>query len=419
MRAALLALLVTAEVAAASPRVLNRLGDYWRLDRRNRLSAGTSAAPDASLLRLLASTGTLPGGECSGQTLTGTRGESINFTRSSAANCQQADGTWVQVATDQPRASNLMGQPGLLMEQAATNLVLYSRDLSNAAWAKSSMSCAQDATGITGVANSASTCTASNFIATATQSFSANGGRVTSVYVKRVSGSSALEMTRNNGGSWTALNSSNCYNATTYAAQNINSTTWSRCWMVANVNGPVVGLRMNADGDSFIIDAVQDESVNFIDAPTSPIFTTSTSVARSGDVAYVNNPSGFIDSVGCMAAKVLKASAYYGGGNPRVLETGGGRLVAQGSAVYVGDNANIAIDYRTTFGTALDLVSRWNTSGSQLAIVVNAGTPATATYDGTMLGANVRLGIDGSGAQALNGWLANVRLGASTGDCAQ
>jgi hypothetical protein len=231
MRAALLALLVTAEVAAASPRVLNRLGDYWRLDRRNRLSTGASAAPDASLFRLLSSTSTIPGGECSGQTVTGTRGESINFTRSSAANCQKADGTWVAVSTDQPRASNFMGQPGLLMEQTATNLVLHSRDLSNAAWTASNLTCTRNAVGVTGVSNSASTCTTgtSTFLGTVTQPLTTSSGRVTSVYVKRVAGSSALEMTRNNGGSWTALNSSNCYNATTYAAQSINSTSWSRC----------------------------------------------------------------------------------------------------------------------------------------------------------------------------------------------
>lgn len=419
MRAALLALLVTAEVAAASPRVLNRLGDYWRLDRRNRLSAGTSAAPDVSLFRLLSSTSTIPGGECSGQTVTGTRGESINFTRSSAANCQKADGTWVAVSTDQPRASNLMGQPGLLMEQTATNLALYSRDLSNATWTTSAMTCTKNATGIDGVSSSASTCTASNFIGSVTQAITTSGARVTSVFVKRVTGTSTLEMTRNNGGSWTALNSSNCFNATTYVAQNINSANWSRCWVLSNVTNPVIGFRANADGDSFVIDAVQDEGTTFTDVPTSPIFTTSTTVARAGDVAYVNNPSDFSNTTGCMAAKIFKTSAGYAGANPRILETGGGRVVATGSAVYASDNTNTAIDYRTTFGTLLDVVTRWTTSTNQLAIVVNTGTPATASYDGSMLGTTVRFGIDSSGTQALNGWLANIRLGAATGDCAQ
>lgn len=418
MRAALLALLVAAEVTAA-PRVLNRLGPYPRLDRRDRLG-GAAAVPDASLLRFLPSTASIPGGECSGQSVTGTRGESINFSRGSSANCQKADGTWVAVTTNQPRVSNLIGQPALLVEQEATNLVLRSRDLANGVWNSSNLTCLRDATGITGVSNSATTCTTgtSTFLGTVTQSLTTSGTRITSVYVKRVAGSASLEMTRNNGGSWTTLNSSNCYNATTYAAQSINSSTWSRCYVYSTVTNPVVGFRTNSENDSFIFDAVQDESLNFIDTPTSPIFTDATSVTRSADIAYVNNPTGFSNTTGCLAVKGFKASAVYSGGNPRVLQVGTSILIAQGSSVYFSNGTNFVQDFRTTFATSLDMVVRWSTVANQLALAVNAGTPATSTYNGSLIGSTVRFGTDSSNAQSINGWLANIRLGAAIGDCA-
>lgn len=418
MRAALLALLVAAEVAAASPRVLNRLGDYWRLDRRNRLSTGASAAPDASLLRFLPSTASIPGGECSGQTVTGTRGESINFSRASSANCQNADGTWVSVTSNQPRVSSLIGQPAMMVEQEATNLVLRSRDLENGVWSSTNLTCVRNATGITGVSSSATTCTTgtSTFLGTVTQSITTSGTRITSAYIKRVAGSSALEMTRNNGGSWTTLNSSNCYNATTYAAQSINSSTWSRCYIYSTVTNPIVGFRTNSENDSFIFDAVQDENLNFIDTPTSPIFTSGTSATRSGEVAYVSAPTGFVTGLGCMAAKAFKTSAIFSGGNPRILQSGNGIIIAQGSNVYAATVSNFVIDYRTTFATLLDVIVRWSTSANQLALVVN-GTTSTTAYTSSMIGSTVRFGIDASGFQSINGWLANIRLGATTGDC--
>jgi hypothetical protein len=420
MRVALLALLVAAEVAAA-PRVLNRLGPYPRLDRRDRLGGG-AVAPDASLFRLLPSTASIPGGECSGQTITGTRGESITMTRSSGANCQKADGTWVAVTNDQPRVSNLMGQPGLLVEQASTNLLLYSRDLSNGAWTKTNTSCSLNATGITGASNSASTCTASAFLGTVTQSITTSGSRQTSLFVKRASGSAALELTRNNGASWTTLNSSNCVNATTYQAQNINSSTWSRCSIENSVTNPVIGLRFNDANDSFIIDATQDESVLFIDAPTSPIFTTGTAASRSADVVSVSNPTGFSNTAGCLAAKVFKPTRYYAGANPRVfqLTPSGGLMVLVSNAAYWNDGTNTAFNFVSpTVGVLLDLIGTWTTATNQLGISVNAGTPATATYDGALLGTAVKIGTDASSAQSLNGYMANIRLGAAIGDCAQ
>jgi hypothetical protein len=58
---------------------------------------------------------------------------------------------------------------GILVEEARTELCLHNSDLTNAAWTKSNLTTAKTATGPDGVANSATTCTATAANATALQ----------------------------------------------------------------------------------------------------------------------------------------------------------------------------------------------------------------------------------------------------------
>lgn len=418
MRAALLALLVAAEVTAA-PRVANRLGPYPRLDRRNRLDTG---AADVSLFRFLSASTSIPGGECSGQTVTGTRGESVTFSRTSSANCQKSDGAWVSVAAGKPRVSSLMGQPGILIEQAATNLILSNRDLSNAAWTATAATCTKDATGIDGTSNAASTCSASSTTGTVTQSLTASGNRVTSIYVKRVAGSGAVQITRNGGTTWTTLSNANCVNATTYVAQNLSSSSWSRCYVSSTVTNPVVGIRLNANGDSVTLDGVQDEALGdgATDGPTSPIFTSGTSVARSSDALSISNPAGLTNAAGCWAAKLFKTSSVYAGFNPRIVDTANSYWSILGSATTLSDFTNAATyNFTPTWGVLIDVIGSWSTAANQLSVKVNSNAAATTAYDNTILGSSIHFGIGSGGTQSLNGWMGNIRVGAAAGNCAQ
>jgi hypothetical protein len=70
--------------------------------------------------------------QCAGTSLVGTRGESITFTRSSAAFCTTSSGTLAQLSSNQPRVEAW----GLLMEPAATNILLRSQEFDNATWVK-------------------------------------------------------------------------------------------------------------------------------------------------------------------------------------------------------------------------------------------------------------------------------------------
>jgi hypothetical protein len=157
---------------------------------------------------------------------------------------------------------------GLLVEEARTNICLYASDLTNAAWTKSNMTTALTATGPDGVANTATTCTATAANATAKQSItSGSAARITSMFVKRRTGSGNIDLTQDDG--------------TTWATMTVTSS-WTRV-NIASVTStnPIVGIRIVTDTDAVDIALFQHEVGAFI---TSPIYTGSASVTRAVDV---------------------------------------------------------------------------------------------------------------------------------------
>lgn len=84
---------------------------------------------------------------------------------------------------------------GYWPEEARTNSAIYSDDLTNAAWVKTSMTAAKTATGADGVANSATTLTATAANGYARQEItSASAQRITSTFVKRRTGTGVVTM---------------------------------------------------------------------------------------------------------------------------------------------------------------------------------------------------------------------------------
>lgn len=160
------------------------------------------------------------------------------------------------------------GDPlGLLVEEARTNLALYSSDFTNAAWTKSNMTTAQTATGPGGTANGATTLTATAGNATALQAItSASAARITSTYIKRRTGTGNIDLTQDNGSTWTTVTV---------------TSSWTRV-NIASVTStnPTVGIRIVTSGDAVDIAHFQHEVGAFI---TSPIRTTSATVTRAAD----------------------------------------------------------------------------------------------------------------------------------------
>jgi len=160
---------------------------------------------------------------------------------------------------------------GVLIEVVRTNLALRCRDLTNAAWTKSNMTTAMTATGPDGVANSATTLTATGANATALQAIvSTSAARISSMFVKRRTGSGVVNITHDNGGTWTAV--------TVTAA-------WTR---VSNpsttATDPTVGVRIVTSGDEIDVDMFQHELGAFI---TSAIPTVASQVTRAADTISI------------------------------------------------------------------------------------------------------------------------------------
>lgn len=157
---------------------------------------------------------------------------------------------------------------GLLLEGTATNVVLWNRDLTNAAWAKTNVTAALDQTGIDGVANSASSLTATAAAATALQSITlASSARAQSAFIKRLVGTGAVQMTTDGGTTWTTLTL---------------TSSWARYSIPAQtLANPQVGFQLAASGDKIAIDFVQNEATS----ASSPIATVGAAVTRAADVA--------------------------------------------------------------------------------------------------------------------------------------
>jgi hypothetical protein len=204
----------------------------------------------------------------------------LDVTRATTAFRTNASGVLESVASGVPRLDYPAagGCPSLLVEPNRTNLALHSRDLANAAWVKTDVTAAKDALGADAVASGATTLTASAASGTVLQTVTAaSAQRTFSAYVRRVTGTGTIEMTMDNGTTWTAITLTSAYQAI-------------RIPSVTNSN-PVIGFRILTSGDAIAVDFTQLEA-GFV--RTSPIPTTTATVTRNADLISKTGVSGFI-----------------------------------------------------------------------------------------------------------------------------
>ncbi len=183
-------------------------------------------------------------------------------------------GTYTPFADNTRRYTNL----GLLVEEARTNVVLRNRDLTNVAWTATTMTAVKDQTGIDGVANSASSILATGASATILQSITlASSARWQTAFVKRITGVGTINMTMDNGGTWTAITVTSSWTRVSIPSQTITN--------------PVVGFQIITSGDKIAVDFVQNENSGFYQ--TSPILTLDAAGVRSKDTVSLANTPAF------------------------------------------------------------------------------------------------------------------------------
>jgi hypothetical protein len=159
---------------------------------------------------------------------------------------------------------------GLLVEQSSTNLCLWNRDFTNAAWTKTSVTAAKDQTGADGTANAASSLLATGANGTVFQAFTiASAVKAGSYLVKRITGSGTVSITLDGGSTYTDITSQ------------LNSSTYTLIQSTQTLANPSIGFKITTSGDKIAVDFAGLEALAFA---TSRIATTTVSVTRSADV---------------------------------------------------------------------------------------------------------------------------------------
>jgi hypothetical protein len=195
----------------------------------------------------------------------------ITFTRASAAYAKRSDGIWQSFGSGVARITD----KGLLIEGSRINRALYSRDLTNPAWTATNVTVARNQVGIDGTANSACSLTATAGNGTVLQAVTnASTGRYFSIWVKRIIGTGTVEVTLDNGSTWTAVTV---------------TAGWTRVGAAQTLANPTVGVRIVTSGDAIAVDFAQLEDGAF---PSSPIFVEGTAVTRAADIARISGVSG-------------------------------------------------------------------------------------------------------------------------------
>ncbi len=204
----------------------------------------------------------------------GTAVGALSLTRATTGYYVNRDGSLTSFASGALR----YGDMGLLVEPARTNVVLWCRDLTNAAWTKTNVTAAKTATGWDGVANSCTRLTATSANGTVSQSITlASSARWQSAWMRRVTGTGAIDFSMDGGTTYTTV-----YPTTAGGRVEIPTQT------LAN---PTVVIRIATSGDEIDVDFVQNEADP--GQASSPIATTTVAVTRNADVVTVTTPPTF------------------------------------------------------------------------------------------------------------------------------
>lgn len=171
---------------------------------------------------------------------------------------------------------------GLLIESARTNIALWNRDFTNGAWVPTNCTPAKDQVGIDGASNSASSLTATGANATCVQTVvQASSLRLTSAYVKRISGTGDIQITTDNV-TWTTVTV---------------GSNWSRVTIPnQTLANPIFGILIVSSGDAIAVDFfVNEGALGTGPSASSAMWTTSASVNRAQDALSISSISSFYD----------------------------------------------------------------------------------------------------------------------------
>ncbi len=322
------------------------------------------------------------------------------------------DSTGLLIKSIPSAAIRITNGIGAWSETDTTNTCLWCRDLTQSgSWTVNTVTALKDQIGADGVSNAASSLLATGANSTVLQSItSTSGTRVFSCYVKRLVGTGEIDITMDNGSTWTQIDGS------------INSSSYTRVQIpIASSANPVVGFRIVTNTDKIAVDFCQMEKLTG-SAPTvatNPMLTTSASVTRcngggteelffntpasnfNAGIAWVNNlvcaqPVGFV-IVGSGNAPASVACLISGTDLGGYFITG-----AVNGTTMVGASGGVA-------GLGNINKMAFSLGGGIRAACVNGGTIATAAvaFSNTQA-THGGLGNNGGGAISINGYISRA-----------
>ncbi len=295
----------------------------------------------------------------------------LSVTRASACMVDDLSGWWRTF----PANTLCRSDKGASIWEARTNLALWSRDLTNAAWAKVTMTAAKTAVGIDGEANAATTITAAGASSTILQTVvQVSTADTVSFFVRRRTGTGTIEITPD-GIAFTNIT------AALATAATATPGGWYRAVVSATLVNPVLGLRITTSGDAVDVDFAQLEAGTFV---SPPILTTTASAARAADgVLSANTPS-----------QALSVATLFGSGTPTAL------------AGYAAAQYLLSVSNATTTADRLDLRRRQATGVAEISTrVANVSTNSTTlgTWTQNVFGKEAVSFIGGRQAGSFNG----------------
>jgi hypothetical protein len=277
------------------------------------------------------------------------------------------------VASGIPRLDYPLGGgcPALLVEPSGTNLALHSRDLTNAVWSGTNVTTAKNAVGADGVASEATTITATAASGTVLQALShASQSRVFSAYIRRVTGTGAIQLTTNGGTNWTTVTISSLYTQVACAAQTVASGT--------------IGIRLAVSGDVIEVDFTQGEVGP---VATSPIATTTTSATRNADVITLSGAvSGCIGQTeGTIYAEVdLRALSVA----RSIFSISLNSNTTDFAALQINSSNRLLARIRSNTGTVQDVTASSTVTGTTKIAMAYDSSGSVLVVNGTIIGTN-------------------------------
>ena len=234
---------------------------------------------------------------------------------------------------------------GVLIEGQRTNLLLWSRDMTNAAWAKTNMTAALDQTGEDGGANSASSLLATAIDATCLQALTqASNPFSGSISIKRLIGAGAVSITLDGGATWIDVTAS------------LSASVWYRALKEdQTLANPSFGIKMAVSGDKVAVDYSGVEQGAFA---SSRIPTTSAAVTRNADILSFPISGNISEGAFTLMFDYVRHYLYptsFPNNSPVTIGT-----YATNSYIGFGGYQNLAINLLVAFAGIWDVAASFN-----------------------------------------------------------